>query len=514
MINLMNYIMAKGPLHLISDHEDPLFSSIEALSNEESVLQYRQAFGGIFSSEEQIMNIPGMNQELIQVIQHLDNHVDHEKLRVLTPSTTSHNQVNAYVDGPDCLTLILDEIHKAHSYIHLSVMLYFNDLAGNQVTSALLQALARGVKVRVMVDYTVTQLGYGKKPDTGHFHQLANQLKAAGALVINSNYLSYDHSNWEEKRQDLKDRGVSEGILFLQDLVQGVDLIGLNIINHRKFLVIDGNTSIIGSLNIGDQYLYDTPIHPDIDQAANRDAGIPYGKDQWHDGCFRIRGTFSLPLNQLFASQWIILSGEVFNPEDDFYYPPIDRSYGAEECTLLASLPGNPVNIIRRYHLDLMKYASGAIVISNPYILDQQFWRALKDLNETQSSQITLCNSLLINDHPTNQSAIRNNMYQPFQKGVSFFDYSNTGRFSHWKIAYDTYAHCVFHGSYNLNIRSASHDFETGVIVKGQDFARKIGTLLEADLQRSEQVTDVNIFHRYPWLHPSNYFNEITRYYT
>jgi cardiolipin synthase A/B len=50
-----------------------------------------------------------------------------EKLRVLVPQMTQHNQVDAYVNGPDNMQVILEEIRQAERYIHLSMMLFFND---------------------------------------------------------------------------------------------------------------------------------------------------------------------------------------------------------------------------------------------------------------------------------------------------------------------------------------------------------------------------------------------------
>jgi cardiolipin synthase len=105
-------------------------------------------------------------------------------------------------------------------------------------------------------------------------------------------------------------------------------------------------------------------------------------------------------------------------------------------------------------------------------------------------------------------------MYKPFQNGVSFYDYSKTGRFSHWKIAYDKLADCVFHGSYNLNTRSASHDFEVGLLVKSKPFANKVKAMIEYDLNQSEKITDAKAFHKYPQLHLSHYLNDLTKYFS
>jgi hypothetical protein len=54
IIDLLNYIMAKGPFSAIIYHKAPLFFPFEPLSNDEAVMNYRQALGGVFSLEAQV----------------------------------------------------------------------------------------------------------------------------------------------------------------------------------------------------------------------------------------------------------------------------------------------------------------------------------------------------------------------------------------------------------------------------------------------------------------------------
>jgi hypothetical protein len=51
IVKLMNYIISKAPLRAITDQQLPIFSKLEALSNDEAVLRYRQALGGVFTLE-------------------------------------------------------------------------------------------------------------------------------------------------------------------------------------------------------------------------------------------------------------------------------------------------------------------------------------------------------------------------------------------------------------------------------------------------------------------------------
>ncbi|NIK79656.1 cardiolipin synthase [Paenibacillus castaneae] len=514
MLHFINYVMSEGPLDkYVTEAEGAVRFAEQHLQRSEAA-SYRQELGGFFTSAEQLIAIPDVEQETLEQLAFMVNDLDLAKLAALAPQTTQHNRVEAYVNGPACLQIILDEVNAAERYIHLSVMLFFNDKSGNRIAQALLSALSRGIIVRVMVDYEITSIGYENNVEFGDFQSIADQLTKAGGKLLNTFHSCYKDSDWEQRRTVLASRGVSESSLFLQDCIQQQAITGLDIMNHRKFIVIDGVTSILGSINIGDQYLYDTPIQAaEIIELDGTQLGIPSKSEEWHDGCFRIKGAAAKSMNNIFYHQWTALCGDLFDPNDSFYYPDVDRHFGYEECTLLSSFPGNPINLIQQYHLSLISYVSDETIIINPYFIDQDFWELLNSLSCEQAKHITICNSLRVNDHPTNEAAVRSNMYDPFMMGVSFYDYSETERFSHWKISYDKRSDCVFHGSYNMNERSARHDFELGLLVKSKDFATKVKKMIDYDLFVSRQITDSKEFYQYPALHPGTYLNKITAYF-
>jgi cardiolipin synthase A/B len=515
LIHFLNYYLANGPLNLLAGTNTKTVESIrETFTPDEAVYRYHQEQGGAFTSNEQLAGMPGMNQKRLDELDSLVSRLDLVKLKALAPKTSWNNQVEAYVNGPDSLAMILSEIEGAQSYIHLSVMQFFNDQSGNLIVDALLDAINRGVKVRAMVNFENTLL-YGHKKGTGDFRLLADKLEDAGGKVIDTFRVCYNNRDWSELRIKLEREGVSEEILFLQDLVQAAVINTLDVVNHRKYIIIDGNTSILGSLNFGDMHLYQTPLVSSDSVSVNgKLLGIPRNEEEWHDGCFRIRGAAAQHLNQLFASQWIVMGGDIFDANDSFYFPEMDRNCGDEECTLFTSFPGNPINLIQQYFLALVTYAAAETVIINPYLIDQVFWDRLKCLEEEPSSHISICNPLKVNDIRMNQPAVRCNMFKPFQNGIAFFDYSKTGRFSHWKIAYDNRSDCVFHGSYNLNTRSAIHDFEVGVLVKSKPFADKIKKIIDYDLNHSEKIENPKEFYKYPMFHPGYYINAATKYFS
>lgn len=516
MIDYVNYYLSGGSLHSIEPEASEAAEKITEGIDREAARAYRQELGGVITDAGQLQQLPGFSQVMLEQLAFAVSRLDSGKLRALAPQTTQHNCVDPYTNGPQCLEMLLGEIGTAERYIHLSVMLFFNDISGNRIAEELLCALGRGVQVRIMVNYAITALGYGNNLEFGEFSKISARLEAAGAKLLNTSNSCYTTVEWSMKRKALKQQGVPESILFLQDKVEkDVEISGLNVIDHRKFMIIDGITSIVGSLNIGDQYTYGTPLkESSIASIDGQLLGIPGKVEEWHDGCFRVRGAAALPLNVMFQSRWMLLGGDHFEADDSFYHPDVNYDCGEEECTLFVSFPGNPVNLMQQYYLDLITYAAEETVIVNPYLIDQAFWDRLGELGPDCSGHLSICNPLLVNDHPTNRAAVRSNMYTPFGNGVSFYDYSLTGRFSHWKITYDHRSRAVFHGSYNINERSACHDFELGLLVKGEAFANKVKSMIDYDLGVSRKITDKKEFFKHPWLHPSTYVNKSTQNYT
>lgn len=513
MVNFFNYLLYDG--FVSSAVEDGKIAALfaERYIDLASAARFmHEKLGGVIRDYSELESLPGVTDEILGRLESLLGQMNLDNLSLLAPHTTRNNRVEAFVNGPDNLNVLLEEISRAERYIHCSFMLFFNDKSGELVTQALLKALSRGVVVRLMVDYTVTSLGYELNLEFGKFKLLGDKLEAAGARLQNTFDSSFPAEEWPDKRAELKKSGVPESYLYLQDFAQKQMVTGLNMINHRKFLVADGHTLILGSINVGDQYLANTPIlTPGNVESEGRDLGIPGKSKEWHDGCFRIRGSAAFSVNRIFAAQWNLLGDDIIDPENEFYKPCSMEAFGEEDCTLFASFPGNPINLNQKYHLALLEHAGDEVFIVNPYLIDESFWEMLQSLDEERAGHIVICNCLKHNDHPTNLAAVRSHMYGPFEKGVSFYDYSATERFSHWKITYDRRGDTVFHGSYNLNERSSCHDYELGLLVKSPAFAEKVKAMIEYDLSVSKKITDAGEFFKHPALHPSTYWNKWTK---
>jgi len=207
---------------------------------------------------------------------------------------------------------------------------------------------------------------------------------------------------------------------------------------------------------------------------------------------FMISSTkFALKLNQLFASQWMVLGGEPFPFSSSFYSveSPAGTDEGSDRCALYFSFPGNPTNVMQEYFNELLYGAREELYIQTPYLMDEEFWKILADVESSQSKKLTIITCLDINDHPEAARSVRQNMPQPFIKGVSLYDYSGCGRFSHWNIALDVKASAVFHGSYNLTSRSANENFEASVLVRSGTLTDEIRQKLKLDIEVGRLAT-------------------------
>lgn len=420
------------------------------------------------------------------------------------PVRTENNHTEIYVDGPDCLAMLLREIKNARHYINFQIMMFYNDEAGKKVADALIEKANEGVEVRVMCDVGMSRISRAidavftsgtidfSKPET-----LFADTKVKFTPSDNESY--WDH-NWKKVRADLLKKGVPAEFLVMQDAIQEGVPFDAGVIDHRKILVFDGETAVVTSMNIGNKYLYTQ----NPDEAQGRQAWL------WHDGAITIKGPCVSVLNKEFASKWMVRGGDVFDYQK--HYRSSD-SYGTDVCTVYSYFPGMKENHIRDYHLRKLKECRGPLIIENPYINDELFWETLAKLDAKQAQKITLINPYKAsgNDYLQNESSIKCRMWEPFQKGVKFYSYSR--RMTHIKVCLDVASDEVFFGSYNLNHRSALHDFEVNILVESRQFAQKVNEMLQKDISQSTRITDRDEFYQYPYAHPSCYLLGATEYF-
>jgi len=125
---------------------------------------------------------------------------------------TDGNRIRLLTTGEQYFPVLLEAIASSRRSVHLETYLYEDDAIGRQVTEHLVQAAARGVRVRVIID------GYGGGE---HARRLVRDLKRHGAQVR-----IYRAERWWRMQRRLFRR------------------------LHRKIAVIDDKRAFIGGINI------------------------------------------------------------------------------------------------------------------------------------------------------------------------------------------------------------------------------------------------------------------------
>ncbi|HEV7139303.1 MAG TPA: phospholipase D-like domain-containing protein [Steroidobacteraceae bacterium] len=164
------------------------------------------------------------------------------------------NDVLALENGENAFPLMLEAIRTARRSIWLSTYIFETDEVGREFITALGEAAARGVRVCVLVD------GVGEWYSWPHAARL---LRRAGVRTAR----------------------------FLPPRL-AMPMLSLNLRNHRKLLIADGETGFVGGMNIGGR---------EVGKAHHR---------RMADLHFRVRGPAVAQLAECFAADWQFAAGE------------------------------------------------------------------------------------------------------------------------------------------------------------------------------------------------------------
>ncbi|MCI1516125.1 MAG: phospholipase D-like domain-containing protein, partial [Acetobacter sp.] len=221
------------------------------------------------------------------------------------------NKVDILHDGDQAYPLMLETIASARTSVFLCSYIFRGDGIGMQFVDALVAAHGRGVEVRVITD------GIGG----GYF--LAPACKA------------------------LRRHGVPVGRFMHSLLPWRMPFINLR--NHRKILIVDGNIGFMGGINIGDENL--VKKQP------------PYPVSDTH---FRLGGPIIRQLTEAFARDWAFVTGEnLTGPE---YFPEIDAA-GKIPMRIVTAGPDSDLEKIEFAMLQALALSRSSVSLMTPYFL-------------------------------------------------------------------------------------------------------------------------------------------------
>lgn len=272
------------------------------------------------------------------------------------------------------------------------------------------------------------------------------------------------------------DRLKSSGVQLVRfNPINPVTLPAANHRDHRKILVADGSTAIVGGVNMSASY---------ESSRIRRSAGEPQTPDNlhWHDIDLLIRGPAAAGLQALFLQHWQEQKGPALAPADYFAKP---APQGNEVVRVIGSTPSKD---LPRYYLTMLSAINSAdkeIYLSAAYFVPTRLEKQY--LMDAAKRGVDV--RLLLPGISDSQKAleVQHSHYEDLlEAGVKIYEARN--EVLHAKaVTIDGVWTIV--GSSNFDYRSVLFNDEVDVVVLGQETALELQQIFKSDLKSAKHIS-------------------------
>jgi cardiolipin synthase len=356
---------------------------------------------------------------------------DRELFRVASALASAEalpdNDVELLVDGNAAYEAIGRAIDAAEHHVHAEYYLVREGKTADWFAERLAAAAARGVRVRLLLD------GYGSFWISRRW---VRSLRAAGVEVAFF---------------------LPARLIFFQPM---------NLRNHRKIVVVDGDTAFTGGINVGDEY---------------RGAEGP-----WRDTHLAVRGPAASALARVFAQDWEFATRRTIETEQ-VACVGAPRAHGAATVAIVRSGPdieGTERETIHRVFFSAITLARSSVHITTPYFIpDRSIVVAL------QTAALRGVDVKLLfpgkSNHPVVWQAGRSFYEELLEAGVALYEYG-PGMIHAKTMVVDGSIALV--GSANMDLRSFRLNFEVHAVVRDEATAARLDACFADDLAVSRRI--------------------------
>lgn len=349
--------------------------------------------------------------------------------RVTSLPASWGNKVTILDSAAKTYHTLLTGIDAAESHIHVLYYIIQPDRVGESLRERLIKRAKQGLEVRVLYD----AVGSSRLP-----RDFWDPLVEAGghAAIFRPVRLRF-------RRRDRMDFR-----------------------NHRKIVVFDGRVGLTGGINVGREYL---GLDPEI------------GK--WRDSHVQIEGPAVLALQQTFAEDWLLTTGEVL--DDLKYFPTFDPAPGNQLVDIVDSGPDLEWSSVHQLFFQALVTSRKRAWITSPYFVPDPVIEEAMVTAALRGVDVRLLVPLR-SDVPIINLAARSYFPRLLEAGVRIYRYERG--FVHAKtIVIDEWVGTI--GSANMDIRSFKLNFEVNAIVFGPEFTRELAQQFRDDLRFAREVT-------------------------
>ncbi len=347
--------------------------------------------------------------------------------RVSRYEFTIGNKIVIYRTGDEAMTEMVAAIKSAKRSITLCSYIFEAKGIGQKFVEELVAAKGRGVEVRVMVDDAGTRY------------------------------------SWPPVTRILAHRGV-KAVRFMPHRFV-LRLLTMNLRNHRKILVVDGQLGFTGGMNI---------------RQGNMVAENP--KSPVHDMHFRVEGPVVHQLQRSFAEDWAYCADEVLS--GDLWYPEITPC-GDVAAIGVPDGPDEDLEVMPKAIFAAINAAHSEIRVMTPYFLpDPQIQWAL-NLASLRGVDVKIITPRRNNIPPVRWAA-RTLYPNMLDRGVKIFE--SEGLFDHTKFMTVDGSWSLI-GSTNWDPRSLRLNFEFNLACFDEKLASELNAEFSRKFAQSEEIT-------------------------
>ncbi len=344
---------------------------------------------------------------------------------------SQNNIIEIYTDGNAKFDALFKAIRNAKNYIQVQYYIFKNDELGSQFIHLLAQKAKEGIKIRLLIDHL-------------------------GGRTLN-----------KKSYKPLIDAG-GEVAFFFPSKLRYINL-KANYRNHRKLVIIDGDTGFVGGFNVGREYIN-----------LKKRFGF------WRDTHLMIKGSAVVGLQIRFILDWRNASKKNVKIDHQYErYLKDNYGYGDAGIQIVSSGPDSINEQIKQGFLKMISMAKKSIFIQTPYFIpDESIMEALKIAAVSGIDvKIMIPNKP---DHIFIYWATYSYVGQLLQYGAKIYIYDKG--FLHAKtICIDGEIASV--GTCNFDIRSFKLNFEVNAFIYDSSTTKRLESIFKDDLLDCYELT-------------------------
>ncbi|TDG36705.1 cardiolipin synthase [Pedobacter changchengzhani] len=352
---------------------------------------------------------------------------------------TKNNEVKLLLNGEETFPEIIRALKAAQNHIHIEYYIFEDDKIGCKIKDVLIEKAKQGISVRFIYD-------------------------DFGSRSIRKRIV-----------KELKDNGVEVYRFYKINFISLANRI--NYRNHRKIIVIDGETAFVGGINISERYSNPNPYQL-----------------YWRDTHIKIKGSGTANLQYIFLCDWNFCTGNQIAINESFFRTDLPTE-AKVPLQIAASGPDSDSPTILYSIIQAISKAKHEVLITTPYFIPDESLINIIKIAALSGVSIKLIvpkkgDSFLVN------AAACSFYSELIDAGVEIYLY--TKGFIHAKTLVIDEAIAMV-GTANMDIRSFELNFEVNAVIYDNNFAKEMRKAFENDLLDSIKINEKEWNERSKW---------------